>query len=277
MSGSRYINTSTKVNVLELLKFVDDFEENKEWSVQVFVIRHGQTDANLRHIIQGQMNTVLNDTGISQAKLCGEVLRDIQFNSVWSSDSSRCLQTRDNALGKQTDSLPNDLIHETHLFRERGFDEYEGKTAKEVQKLLAALGKTWDSFGEEPAALRLRLSEGWDILLKEARERKLRRVALFSHGGSISNLVHHLIKERSYELADSIPTSRINGGLNNTSITIVNVGFKDGVLSGTDNEGKYADWGVITEFNNCNHLNYSRVYSRSDITKSVEEEVVDNF
>jgi len=57
--------------------------------VRVYFVRHGETDANRAGIIQGQMNTPLNDRGVQQAKLVGEALRTISFDNAYSSDLVR--------------------------------------------------------------------------------------------------------------------------------------------------------------------------------------------
>lgn len=56
---------------------------------RVYVVRHGETDANRAHIIQGQLDTSLNIMGLEQAQLVSEVLRDIAFDFAYTSDLKR--------------------------------------------------------------------------------------------------------------------------------------------------------------------------------------------
>jgi bisphosphoglycerate-dependent phosphoglycerate mutase len=56
---------------------------------RVYLVRHGETDANREGIIQGQMDTPLNNRGEQQAKLVGEALRSIPFDTAYSSDLAR--------------------------------------------------------------------------------------------------------------------------------------------------------------------------------------------
>lgn len=61
---------------------------------RVYLVRHGETDANRDGIIQGQLNTPLNDLGRKQANLVGEVLRGVPFNAAYSSDLDRATEVR---------------------------------------------------------------------------------------------------------------------------------------------------------------------------------------
>ena len=56
---------------------------------RVYLVRHGETDANRQGIIQGQMDTPLNNRGMHQAKIVGEALRSIPFDIAYSSDLTR--------------------------------------------------------------------------------------------------------------------------------------------------------------------------------------------
>lgn len=57
--------------------------------VNVYVVRHGETIENAQGIIQGQLDTKLNDLGRAQAIRVGEVLSSIQFHYAFTSDLSR--------------------------------------------------------------------------------------------------------------------------------------------------------------------------------------------
>ncbi len=43
----------------------------------VYYVRHGETDWNAEHRLQGQHDSALNATGRAQALQCGEILRDL--------------------------------------------------------------------------------------------------------------------------------------------------------------------------------------------------------
>ncbi|KAK9236852.1 histidine phosphatase superfamily [Lipomyces kononenkoae] len=241
---------------------VAEVDRSDQRKVQIFIVRHGQTRENAQRIIQGHLNTNLNEEGIRQSRLCGEALRKISFDAIWSSDLNRCIQTRDNALRSHLERLPDSRIHTTELLRERGFGDVEGHDYKTVVRALRQRNLTWETVGESTKAFQMRLLKAWDEVISEARMNYLQRVIIISHGGAISSLVHILLKRRGFALSDQISTGVISNLLN-TSITIVNVALKkDGTVLN----------GEVVEFNNAYHLQRPEPGEGS-----IEEEIVDNF
>ncbi len=55
----------------------------------VYFVRHGETDANRNKVIQGQLDTPLNEIGLEQAKLVSHALRAVRFDVALSSDLRR--------------------------------------------------------------------------------------------------------------------------------------------------------------------------------------------
>lgn len=62
-------------------------------SVSLYFIRHGQTDWNAQNLLQGQEDIPLNAVGIKQAYGLSELLKDVSFDAVLSSDLSRAEET----------------------------------------------------------------------------------------------------------------------------------------------------------------------------------------
>ncbi|KAK9379642.1 histidine phosphatase superfamily [Kockiozyma suomiensis] len=249
-----------KPSIPELVEEAD----NNRSILQVFIIRHGRTNENERHIIQGHLDTVLNEAGIKQATSCGDrVLKSIAFDAIWCSDLKRCLQTRDAAFRHHI--IRSEYNHVTPLLRERAFGDLEGFQASIAFNILKQRKLTFESAGEDQHDFRRKLMKSWDSMVEEARHAGFERTAIVSHGGSISSLVHALINQRGFTFSDSIPTKHISGLLN-TSITIVNI---------TLGSSKNVIAGEIVEFNNAEHLTAN--VPAKDADESVEEEIVDNF
>lgn len=55
----------------------------------ITLVRHGETEANKLKIIQGQLDTDLNDLGIRQAELVANALKETAFTHAFSSDLKR--------------------------------------------------------------------------------------------------------------------------------------------------------------------------------------------
>jgi len=59
----------------------------------IYIVRHGQTDWNLEGRTQGHSDIALNQTGINQANILKEKLKDIKFDKVFSSPLKRAYET----------------------------------------------------------------------------------------------------------------------------------------------------------------------------------------
>lgn len=61
--------------------------------MNIYILRHGQTDYNLMGKFQGQVDIELNKTGMQQAQEAAKELLKVEFNKVFSSPLKRALQT----------------------------------------------------------------------------------------------------------------------------------------------------------------------------------------
>ena len=59
----------------------------------VYLVRHGQSEANLKRFVGGQLDVPLTPQGIEDAKKAGKMLEDIHFDKVFSSDLKRATDT----------------------------------------------------------------------------------------------------------------------------------------------------------------------------------------
>ena len=59
----------------------------------IYIIRHGQTEMNSRHVLQGRSDFALNEAGRTQALEAAGRLRDVRFDRVYSSPLRRAVQT----------------------------------------------------------------------------------------------------------------------------------------------------------------------------------------
>ncbi len=154
----------------------------------LYIVRHGETEWNVKNIIQGQSNSDLTEKGIQQAKDAGDELKDIKFDAVFSSDSTRAHRT---AL---IIKLDRELIVETsHLLRERSFGSFEGKpgnhfheTFKEKLKEKELLEDKWDFRVADDVETDEELVSRFIIKLREiAVAYPGKTVLVVSHGGPI--------------------------------------------------------------------------------------------
>ena len=80
----------------------------------IYIVRHGETNQNVKRIIEGHGDTPLNENGEMQAKLISEKLRHVQFDLAFSSDLLRAKRTAEIIALEH-----NLLVETTRLLRER--------------------------------------------------------------------------------------------------------------------------------------------------------------
>ncbi len=67
----------------------------EEWLKQLYFVRHGQTEWNAIHRMQGQWNSDLSELGREQADVNGKLLARLHIEAVFASPLGRTLQTAD--------------------------------------------------------------------------------------------------------------------------------------------------------------------------------------
>ena len=87
----------------------------------LYIIRHGKTDWNLKHKLQGKTDIPLNDMGRDMAKEAGELYKDINFDVCYCSPLVRARDTAELVLNGR--DVP--IIIDERL-SEMGFGIYEG-------------------------------------------------------------------------------------------------------------------------------------------------------
>jgi 2,3-bisphosphoglycerate-dependent phosphoglycerate mutase len=88
-------------------------------TLRIYLARHGQTDWNVEHRLQGRTDTHLNDTGRQQAADLARALAGIRLDAVYSSTSSRSHETAEIVHGKAPLTSLDGLC-------ERGLGKFEG-------------------------------------------------------------------------------------------------------------------------------------------------------
>jgi len=97
---------------------------SKGRSVEITIVRHGQTDWNRDGIMQGQENRGLTDLGKEQALATAKNLKRKHFDGIVTSDLRRAKETA--AIIAQ--ELGLEIIEESALLRERHMGDWQGKT-----------------------------------------------------------------------------------------------------------------------------------------------------
>lgn len=156
--------------------------------MKIYMIRHGQTEANLKRVHYGQTDISLTPLGIEQAVEAGAKLRGIKFDKIYSSDLIRARQTADNAIPGctyETDARLREIsIGEKLVYKTRAqcIDEFGDLYVN------ATAAHDFTPFGGESRAMHCeRVREFLADLAVNAAD--CETVALFAHAGTMTAAV----------------------------------------------------------------------------------------
>lgn len=94
------------------------------------IVRHAETDTNVRKLWISEGDFPINEKGRSQAKLSAEVLRPFGFNVIISSDKIRAVQTAEIV----SHELGIPYIKQYKILRDRFYGDAEGLTTAQIKE-----------------------------------------------------------------------------------------------------------------------------------------------
>jgi probable phosphoglycerate mutase len=154
-------------------------------SVEIWLVRHGETTANAANVLSGWSDVPLTPKGEDQARALKPLLAGHRFDGVWSSDLRRAIATAELATGAapRTDAR----------LREMCFGEFEARPWAEIDALLREDLLAFVSFsapgGEDLVAFKARV-------IDFANRLDPGRHLVFTHGGAIRALTMDLGEDR---------------------------------------------------------------------------------
>lgn len=97
--------------------------------MNIILVRHGQTDWNVKDLLQGRTDIELNETGKKQAIEIAQKLLNANIHTIYVSPLKRTIET-----AQQINKTRNlNMIIDNRLI-ERGFGDYEGKSKVQFRK-----------------------------------------------------------------------------------------------------------------------------------------------
>jgi len=187
-------------------------------SIDLILIRHGETSWNVERRLQGHLDIALNDNGMAQAQALADALGKEQLDAIICSDLQRALQTAQTIA--QHNNLPC-LVQPA--WRERNFGGFEGELISTLSNRFPVEYANWrihnvdsvfppnakgECTGESIRQFHARIE---NALLSLVREFEGKKIAVITHGG---------ILECAYRIAHQLPlnaprqTTMLNASLN---------------------------------------------------------------
>ena len=166
--------------------------------MRIYVLRHGQSEANLQVAHAGWSHVPLTEKGLAQARAAAARMHEVHYDKVIVSDLHRAIQTAQCALPDYTYELD-------WRIRELGVGNLEGR---KVADCLREMGEPYDrNFilrdftdydGENLEQMQKRVSEFMDDLTKEPEDA---RIAVVCHEGTMYCMLCHVMQSKLPYLA----------------------------------------------------------------------------
>lgn len=166
---------------------------------RVIIVRHGETDYNVEHRWQGQLDVPLNKNGEAQSDALAKYLADEPLDAIFASDLKR---TYDTALpiakSKNLTVIPDKRFREVHL------GIFQGLTRTQIRKVYPHKTMRWDNddsyvvtHGESRNQVTNRTYEAWQEITK--RE-DMTNIMIVSHGGAIRMMLTKILPDNTERL-----------------------------------------------------------------------------
>ncbi|MBS1204279.1 MAG: alpha-ribazole phosphatase [Proteobacteria bacterium] len=162
--------------------------------MRLWLIRHGETEANAAGLYSGHAPTPLTPKGLAQAQTLGELLSEVPFDHVLCSALERAQQTAERVLERREIT-----IETTPLLNEMFFGDWEMRhhrdLAREDPQNYTAWCNDWQNAiptnGEGFQAFAARIEQ---VIAHLADIKHQQNILLVSHQGVLSLLITRLLK-----------------------------------------------------------------------------------
>ncbi|MHA1551932.1 MAG: histidine phosphatase family protein [Candidatus Heimdallarchaeaceae archaeon] len=157
--------------------------------MNIYLVRHGETDYNKERLLMGQLDIPLNEKGLSQAKQVGKVLEDKNITKIYSSDLQRATKTAEII---NTQNIPIELVT---TFREHTLGRLDGtKWSPEWDELeVSEFEKIILKEGGEP--LNHFETRIWETFVKiTGNHSKDENLLITTHGGCIRIIIMKILE-----------------------------------------------------------------------------------
>jgi probable phosphoglycerate mutase len=149
----------------------------------IYLVRHGQTAWNREEIFRGRTDVPLDETGLKQAELAGEYLKEVKIDAIYSSPLSRALET-----AEKIARFHNLKVQPLEGIIDMSFGNWEGHAHQEIKKNDSETYRRWR---EEPHLVRLPGGESLDDV--RVRSMAALEEVIRKHPGKALIIVSHRV------------------------------------------------------------------------------------
>lgn len=177
-------------------------------STDFVIVRHGQTDYNVEHKIQGNSDaSKLTERGVEQAKALKKELGGTEFDSMYSSPLRRALETA------KILADANEVKTDNRL-EERCFGEITGMEWEDVERRFPAIARQYEKVKDLSSVNGAETIEnvqerGMEFLKEVARANDGKRILVVTHSGWIK-MIFAFLKGDPEVIMDNLKNCSIN-------------------------------------------------------------------
>jgi len=160
---------------------------------EIILIRHGETEWNSQKRMQGHSNSNLSEVGRGQIQALGELLKNVSFDHIYSSDSLRTSQTAEAITQYSGHTLQFD-----QRIREKNLGVFEGLTSTEAKERHPEVYRLFKTAGanyviDEGESTQQLLERALEFIEEIRLRHPQERVVMVTHGGVVRVLMKHAL------------------------------------------------------------------------------------
>jgi len=160
---------------------------------EIILIRHGETEWNSQKRMQGHSNSDLSEVGRGQIQALGELMKNVSFDHIYSSDSLRTSQTAEAITQHSGHTLQFD-----QRIREKNLGVFEGLTSTEAKERHPEVYRLFKTAGanyviDEGESTQQLLERALEFIEEIRLRHPQERVVMVTHGGVVRVLMKHAL------------------------------------------------------------------------------------
>lgn len=182
----------------------------------LYVTRHGETLWNTEKRLQGWLDSDLTTKGIHNALLLGERLKEVAFQSIYTSPSKRAFETANLIKGDRNEPV---IIDEN--LKEIFLGDGEGKRQEELK---AKYPIEYEAFWNTPHLYHATTGESFDQLQERVKQ-FLNRIITEHTDGNVLIVTHSVFIKVLLAHCKSLPLSQLWAlpFIHDTSLTLIEI------------------------------------------------------
>ena len=162
--------------------------------MNIYLLRHGQTEENRKGSYYGKLDISINSIGISQGEKAKKFFKDIKLGRVYVSDKKRTLEMAKLVLEqKEIEIIQDNRINETN------FGDFEGKTYEEIKKdypkECMCWQENWKEFVPRGGESYIKLCERVKSFMEDIKKIECDNILICTHSGVIRAIYCYVMNE----------------------------------------------------------------------------------